>query len=329
MHERIFVVRASHAIAIKNAISTLGLDADKLLAQVELEPSQLENPNNLILEQPVWHLFDVAAKELNIEHVGFLITKQLTIDSYGTFGQLLRQANNLKQALKIFIEQVNVHTNYLNYWLENRDGYLWVCRKGTPGIERGKWQVEQHIVSFIIELIRTYISKDWFPEFIEFQQTQIKGVEFATGLSKSNISKGNTYTAISIALDDLAIQTKYTVKETVNVHPLKKVPISFLSTLQTLLEQGYFNSNLTASHIASSLNIPDRKLQRILAQHKTTLNKLINAHKYHQAKALLTQGKYSNQEISSQLGYSNVNNFYRAFKIWHGASTKHFIANKS
>ncbi|WNC73633.1 AraC family transcriptional regulator ligand-binding domain-containing protein [Thalassotalea psychrophila] len=325
MQANIFVVRAAHIKPIIKILEKLKIDTNKLLQQVGLNQNKIESEHKLVLEAPVWKLLEIAAKELAMPHLGFYISEQLSLDKYGVFGAHLCHAENLQLALNTFIKNINTHTNYLNYWLEQDDNFIWVCRQGTPGIEFGKWQVEQHIIGFIIEIIKIYTGDKWYPQHLHIQDKLAEGLEYATGLTKSTLKTNQPYTVIAVEKALLTAKPSFQKIETSTVDKLEKViPHGFINIIEVLMKQGYFDEDLNATTIAKVLNIPERKLQRRLKQYSTTLNYLINEHKHSLAKTMLKKSIFSNEEISKHLGYSNVANFYRAFKLQCGQTPKQF-----
>lgn len=105
---------------------------------------------------------------------------------------------DLKTALESFISDLQTHANYLNYWLEECEGYIWLCRKGTPGIEKGKWPVEQHVISFMVELIKIYAGINWQPSKVRFTSETGYGLEHSAYLKNTKVSFNNPYGAIAI-----------------------------------------------------------------------------------------------------------------------------------
>jgi AraC-like DNA-binding protein len=322
-----------------HTLNKLKADVETLLAKVGLTLSMFEYADTLIPEAPLWEFVGLAAKELNLPSFGFLVTEDVCVDKYGAFGEHLCSAKDLASALELFIKDLNTHVNFPNYWLEDDDGYVWLCRKGTPGIEKGKWPVEQHVISFLIELVRVYAGDEWQPHSVKFNSSDLSGIEQAKSIQQSKISKGQAYGAISIEKSLMDISAQLTSKLSPQVEPkgttkkptalLEEVPNDLVLTLQALfqqgiLQQGFFANELDTEAIASKLGVNLRTLQRRIKEQGTTLKGLIEQARYHSAKTLLLTDELSTEQVAYRLGYSDISNFMRAFKRWSGSTPKQF-----
>jgi len=324
MNSNIYVVRASHMQPFFYTLNNLEVPIEPLLENVGLALSQFEDPEALIPEAPLWAFVELASKKLSLPHFGFLVTENVCLDSYGVFGEHLCLAKNLETALSRFINNLNTHVNFPNYWLEENDGFVWLCRKGTPGIEKGKWVIEQHVISFLIELVRVYAGKYWQPQIVKFHSDNLVGIEHAKSVAKSKILKGQAFGAIAIE-EKLLYESSKMNKPNYRTEVLnEKIPIDFDLTLKQLLQQGYFGNEITAEIVANKMQVNLRTLQRRLKDQNTTLQQLIDDVKYNIAQSLLIEKKLSVQQVSKQLGYCDKSNFTRAFKRWSGYTPKEF-----
>jgi len=310
-----------------HTLKKLKADIEPLLAKVALSLDMFECDDTLIPEAPLWEFVGLAAKQLNLPHFGFLVTENVCLDKYGAFGEHLCSAKDLTTALELFIKDLNTHVNFPNYWLEHDDDYVWLCRKGTPGIEKGKWPVEQHVISFLIELVRVYAGNKWQPQMVKVHSCDLSGIEQAKSLQHSKITKGQAYGAIAIEKSLMISRSK--LSSTAKAGLLKEVPHDLVPTLQSLfeqglLQQGFFDKELDTKMIAGKLGVNLRTLQRRIKEQGTTLKVLIEQARYQSAKTLLLTDELSTEQIAQQLAYSDVSNFMRAFKRWSGTTPKKF-----
>ena len=71
---------------------------------------------------------------------------------------------------------------------------------------------------------------------------------------------------------------------------------------------------------ATSVNMSERTLQRLLQFNNTSFRLLINECRHELAKQYLLQADYSLQQIAFQLGFEEQSSFQKAFKTWQGCS---------
>ncbi|TRX55684.1 AraC family transcriptional regulator [Thalassomonas sp. M1454] len=322
----IYVVRASHMQPFFSALEAINQPISPLLEQVGLSTEQFDNPDNLIPEAPLWEFIELASIACDKPHFGFFVTEHTCLDTYGAFGEHLCHQDNLLIALESFISDLQTHANYMNYWLEESDEYVWLCRKGTPGIEKGKWPVEQHVISLMAELIKVYAGANWCPKEVRFASETGNGIEYAYYLKNTQLSFNNPFGAIAIEKEKLTSSSTLKKKES-NLSDI--VPSILPETLTTLIAEKYFGTHPSVETIAASLNINPRTLQRYLSTNNTTLKAILERAKYAQAKSLLSQGDISILQVADLLGYTAAANFTRAFKRWSGLTPKQFKSNKA
>ena len=86
--------------------------------------------------------------------------------------------------------------------------------------------------------------------------------------------------------------------------------------------------SLTRSELARRLNMSDQTLKRRLAAEGVTYKALAQSVREKKACDLLQSTDLSIEEIACKLGYSDVANFYRAFKTWTGKTPLRFRRKK-
>lgn len=74
----------------------------------------------------------------------------------------------------------------------------------------------------------------------------------------------------------------------------------------------------TIETIAEQLHMSDRTLKRQLAAEGTSFSNVVDEVRYRHAISLLSRSDFTIEQISEELGYSDVGNFTRAFKRWTG-----------
>jgi AraC-like DNA-binding protein len=80
--------------------------------------------------------------------------------------------------------------------------------------------------------------------------------------------------------------------------------------------------------IALRLNVSPRTLRRRLTAEGTSYKILVNDMRKGKALDLLNTTNYSIEKIAIELGYSDVPNFYHAFKSWTGKTPSEYRKEK-
>jgi AraC-like DNA-binding protein len=84
------------------------------------------------------------------------------------------------------------------------------------------------------------------------------------------------------------------------------------------------SSGLSASHIASDLNVSKRTLQRRLQQQDLSFTELRDRARFNYVLPLLVANEVSIDRLSSMLDFSDRTSFTLAFKRWTGLSPNTF-----
>ena len=320
--KEVTVVKASHVQPFINYLEKAGAPIEEYLEFVGLCKSQLAIPDNLIPEGPVWELLEHASIQLEMPDLGYRISESLSLDTYGVFGEYVMSAQNLETSLRRFIDSMGVQSNCPKFWLLEENNVVWFCRKGTPGITRGAWQIEQHVLSLMIYLVKDFVDKNWSPKQVKLKTEALATKVIPSLITDSVITHGNSYTAI-------AIEQKYLSYSSNNRLFTKEIEQQSISgkcheIILKLFKQGFFKEQYLVERIAKNLSMEVRQLQRIFQKEGQCLSTLINNVKFEQAKNLLSQNNRSVIEVSLELGYKDSANFSRAFKRWSGISPSQF-----
>ena len=82
----------------------------------------------------------------------------------------------------------------------------------------------------------------------------------------------------------------------------------------------------TLRHVAATLHMPPRTLQRHLAADGTSLHREIERIRERMAKAALAERTAPIEEVAFILGYTEPSTFYRSFKRWTGKTPRQYRA---
>lgn len=102
------------------------------------------------------------------------------------------------------------------------------------------------------------------------------------------------------------------------------------TTLDKIRQELMFNEEGIPSleQLSRRLNISPRTLRRHLTAEGTSYKALVNDMRKEKALALLNTTSYSIERIAAELGYSDVPNFYHAFKSWTGRTPSEYRKNR-
>ncbi|GEA52215.1 hypothetical protein VIN01S_30190 [Vibrio inusitatus NBRC 102082] len=169
----------------------------------------------------------------------------------------------------------------------------------------------------IISLCRTFLDKRWQPSHAKLVCTNNRARKLPKHFFNSDIRFEQQYGAIAIPLpyDYRAISEQYTTQDW---HQAVEALIKTYATLP------WFN----IEWFASLLGLTKRTLQRNLKKRSILFKEAKEEVREIKAKQLLDETDLSVQEISWQVGYSDLSNFNRAFKGWVGTTAPSYRSRK-
>ena len=301
----------------------LSMPVDSLLEQAGLSIALLSDPNKLILESKFWLFLGAAAELRGMSHLGSWVTERSDLLQYGKFAELLLASENLYQALQLLISHINLHNNNNDVWLEEEEECVWICRLVYSYDKSGRWQIEQHIMSFICLLIEHYAGSNWQPQKVKFQDSGGIGYDQSRFFKHAEIKLGNQHSAIAIS-HSLLKERKLSA-EVIIPAELNTIPVSFTGCLKLLLKQNYFGRDWLAENIADTLGMSVRTLKRKLHAKGTSLREVFDEVRFQQACDLIDQDIHDYESLAENLSYTHPNNFVRAFKRWSGITPREYI----
>ncbi len=330
MNTDITVVKASHLQPFITFLDGVNAPVDKWLKAVNLHRELFLHPDNLVAEAPFWAFIGLASVHKGLADIGFQVTEQLSLDSFGVFGAKVMRAKTLYQALTVFISDMGEQSNCPPFWLVESEIGLWFYRLGTQGIKEGKWPIEQHVVSMMIQLVRGFTSSNWTPPYVHLQTHTLEGAEKTASFKNSQVIINKLYTGVFISQDILSNEPLIQESSSKMALAVKQESISDINShvLKVLIAQSSYTRTFSSEKTAQSLGMSVRQMQRMLKHEKTSFRELSEQVLFKQAKIMLADDSISILDIAVEFGYSDTANFTRAFKRWSGVSPSIFRQNQ-
>jgi AraC-like DNA-binding protein len=322
----ITVVKASHLLPFISYLDEKKAPVDQWLQETSLHRGLFSHADNLIAEAPFWAFLELAAAHNGFADIGFQVTEQLSLNSFGVFGAKVMQADTLYQALTTFIAHMGQQSNCPAFWLEESAQGTWFYRLGTQGIKKGQWPVEQHVVSLMIQLVRGFSSVKWTPSVVHLQTNTVKGAEKTASFKNTQLIINKPFTGVFIPQAMLLNKANSQDELSPIATLIDQESISNVNSqvLKVLIAQSSHTRTFCAEKTAQSLGMNVRQMQRMLKQEQSSFRHLSEQVLFEQAKLILADNKMSILDIAVEFGYSDAANFSRAFKRWSGVSPSHY-----
>ncbi|OED63475.1 hypothetical protein A143_11045 [Vibrio splendidus ZS-139] len=226
---------------------------------------------------------------------------------------------SLEQAIRCLIAEMPSLNNHVTIWTEYRDGLWWLCHRScyhpsTSGFEQSEWFRSLTIIS----LCRKFIDSRWQPSHAKLVSTNNKARKLPKHFFNSDIQFEQQYGAITIPLpDDYRAVTE------------QDSELNWYQSVETLIQTYAILPWFNIEWFATMLGMTKRTLQRNLKSENIFFKKAKEQVREEKAKQLLKETDLSVQEISWQVGYSDLSNFNRAFKGWVGITAPEYRRSHS
>lgn len=238
-----------------------------------------------------------------------------------------RLIRSLDQAIPVLIEEIGGLSNHITIWTEFKEGRWWLChrscyRPSNAGFDQAEWFRTLALIKFC----QKSLGSNWQPEKAKFVSSSLR--KLPKQYVASDIDFGQEYGAFTIPLSD----TYYPL-------PVYDAEPDWFEAVKKLITTYAFLPWFNIEWLAQMLGVTKRTLQRNLKSQGTVFKDVKETARLNKAKELLGHTDLSVQEISWQVGYSDLSNFNRAFKRWTGvtapsyrkslAALNHFNANNN
>lgn len=298
----------------------------------ELELQHIRDGQRIDINQvrQIWHIADDLAQD---PLLGYKIGSNISLKALGVLTPILMHSPTPRHSLENIVQYANLITESILFSLEEREGYLVFEVTPVAGSIR---ENPHHVVSMLVNMFTmsnqmgvrgNRIEKMTLPDSLD--------LEFLSQHMKQNIEGraqppyGIYFTVqgqddILPGSDNHLYQLNKAYAE--ELIQQKRAGNDLLESIkQLIIEQGYQRANV--DRVTDQLGISKRSLQRQLAEAKTSFRNLKEEVIKDRALLLIAQADIAIDQISVELGYSEVSAFHRAFKGWFGVTPKEYAEN--
>ncbi|MEZ9593057.1 AraC family transcriptional regulator ligand-binding domain-containing protein [Shewanella sp. 10N.261.52.F9] len=321
-----YLIRSASLLGFNSLVCELGGDTQGLLAQCDLQPQDLSNPDNMIAFASMINLLELASTELNCQDFGLRLAAKQGLEMLGAVGLIIQASHTVGEAL----------VNAQRYMMLHSHGEYWVLRKFEQSILIERYQIYQDIshakqykeLSFGVcaGLVKTLIGKTLKLDRLEFAHTAIsdshvyrKYFECPVVFNQENDRLIIHSSYLTQPLQRISDQDKKQIKSYLEIL-ISQFGDDIERKVKTLILQtmGLHDTNIDL--VATMLNMNRRTLQRRLAKQGLTFKKLLADVRMSTACWHLQSSQLDITLLSEVLGYSDVSAFSKAFKQFAGIS---------
>lgn len=317
-----FVREAAGEKVLRQANRAAGLDLELI-----------ENRHCFIPQQALFSFVDAIGRVTGEPNLGLLLSPQMDVSRYGSFGSYVLGADTLGQAIHYGIEALKYHCTRDRLTVtslgdEVRLGYHFALA-GAGGYS----VVACGAVGVLLSLFRAYLPHHWRPLRIELDIDTPSPKSAFEDVFQCPVLFNAPAVAVVVERHHLATVAKRPSGPTVTLEDVARdrpggAPRSLLGVVTEQVRAQVLTGRIMIDDVARSMDISVRTLQRELQATGTDFRTLANTLKIRRATELLRYTHGSITQVSTELGYSSSAGFARAFRKMTGVGPREFRKQK-
>ncbi|MTI02192.1 AraC family transcriptional regulator [Roseibium sp. RKSG952] len=262
---------------------------------------------------------DQVARELGEGDIGLIWAPALTVADYGAWGGYVRGAPTLGAAL--------IRAQSVMPYHSSMDKTNFRIHSNLVGYEY-KFGLKKHVaypniafsaIGAVLSIFYHFLGSSWRPRQIFCDLPRLQPHEEAEATFGCPVLWNKDRLEIWFERSALSVVSPHQVTKRVTLEDIKRErvigpPASFPEIVSRVLQLQIALGGIDLNAAARSLDIGPRSLQRRLQSEGVNFRTLANRAKTARAVELLNEGSLSVQEIATDLGYENSQNFSRAFR---------------
>ncbi|MEZ8862917.1 helix-turn-helix domain-containing protein [Vibrio sp. 10N.247.311.51] len=316
------VIKTNYAKILIQLFSDYGLDTHQLIEESFLPPNLIESKSNYVPQETVKLLIFKASSQLTTpqfnEVLSLAFKNKIIPNILHEFFEFKTIGDSLKHVNTIFsLDSPGSNVNFVQEYEMS-----WFSR-GTSESQSLNFQYEEiFVITYIIELIRILSQSSWKPTKVRLQGQDSNLVQSVVS-EQCQIFVDQESTAVLIPNDILQLPIRLSLKDITPKPNLLNWSTNFSDNVRELIKPYIKEQDLSLEEAAKLFNLSIRSFQRKLHKENMTYRNIKEKLIVSIACELIEDG-HSITYISSQLGYTNISHFSRAFKRVSGVSPKNY-----
>jgi AraC-like DNA-binding protein len=315
--------RASALGPISEFMERQGGSVLRVLQDVDLPFALLEERDLLIPLREQFRFLERAARETGDNYFGARLGQVVRTKELSAFGAWVCAAETLMQAIERGHAALNTMLQTSTVLTLERHGpkIRWWIEFVEPETD-GRHHNEMLGVGYMIDTVRVYAGKAWTPDivFTAYPRGTPRGpLEEILG---ADVSHGHPVPGLEFDARLLCASRWERRGATAScwAEPEPRVPAQddMLATIAAVTDLAVLEGYPRMEWVAEKLGTSRRSLQRRLASHGATFNRVAEQSLLRRAKTLLAGRNASITDIAFTLGYGDPAHFTRAFRRWTG-----------
>lgn len=304
-----------------------GLDASALFQKFDLDEEQLDNPNTYFKQDSFTLLWQEASRLTGNPAFGLHMGDNPTICAFDAYIYSIMSSATLHECFARLVRYQRIIGSSPKLTTDQTDhGY--VITLNIEGDELpAAYQAFDASLAFLLFSTRFFTNKNITPIYVEFKYSEPKDIQPYQDLFQCDFRFSADRYCICFNNDDLD-KRLISANENMAIHHeeiLEKIiqvlnTTKLSETVREIIANKLPYGEPKISTISKQLNITSRTLQRRLKEENLSYLSILSNTRKGLAHNYITEKSLSVHDSAFLLGFTDVSNFYRAFKRWFGCT---------
>ena len=328
-------VRVASVWAIPTVLRKLGADPDKVLAEVGLDTTTFDNPDNLISFAARSRLISHCVARTGCGHFGLLVGQEGGLHSLGLVGLLARQAPDVGTALQHIVRYFHLHAQGSMPGVAIEDGMAMmtfrVYQANTLAID----QIADGALAIEFNIMRTLCGPDWRAIEVRFAHHRPADVQPFRRFFGAPVRFEAERNAVVFAAEWLDRRTpgvdselRLLLQQQIDALEVRHGD-DFPARVRSALRSTLITDHSSADQVAKLFSMHSRTLNRRLRIAGTSFRELVDEIRFEIACQSLEYTSLDVNRIADLLNYADASAFTRAFRRWSGTTPALWRASRS
>lgn len=331
-------LRIGATIGVPEVLRNLGVNPSEVLAEVGIDISLFDNPNNQISYLKRGRMITHCAQRTACPHFGLLVGQLAGLSSIGVVGLLAKHSPDVESALQSIVRFMHLHVRGASATLTTDSGLAVLEYQIYQARALGNDQVGAGSVAVAFNIMRDLCGADWGPVEVRFAHRKPEDTTPFRRFFRAPLRFDSEQYAVAFSdswlnrpLPDTSPELLLLLQNEVNKLEAKQED-NFLEHVRRLLRTTLVTGHSSADQVAELLSMNRRTLNRHLNALGSNFQKVADEIRFEIARQLLEDSAMEILQIALFLGYSNASAFTRSFRRWSSttpAKWRATMANKS
>jgi len=303
-----------------------GIAFRPLVESVGVDPALLQLPEARISLEAFMRLLHLLEIVSGDDCVGLRYAVHFQRGDSGPFGFAILNAPTLAEALRVYHAYQRIVPDHSFFEMEEAEGEVALRWRYSRLLGYPEQYADLH-AGLMMKILRSYTGGEWFPRRVQLARPRPRSPALHMAYFGPSTGFGAALNEVAFPASCLAAPSRtadprlFEMMESAcraaldGVDRRKDLRLKVKERILAVLPMG----RASLAKIAADMALGERSLQRRLAEHGTSFERLLDETRRELSDRLLTTGAPLS-EISYLCGYSNASAYSRAAKGWYGVS---------